>query len=199
MSAFKGLYAFQLSALGVLLLLASAHGHGVITKPKPRAIGAANQAACGEGVYGVLKKDDHGPIESAAAKTDSGYNATACHLFFCRGLQFDDNKSNVQTYKAGQVVPFHVDIAAHHTGYANVSIFNLATQEPIGAPLVSWSVYANDTLGPSEWPPNESDFNVTIPSNLGTTCSKAGQCAIQWWWYGYNKQTYESCVDFVVA
>lgn len=32
--------------------------------------------------------------------------------------QFEDNKSNTRVYKPGTVVPFHVDLVAHHTGYA---------------------------------------------------------------------------------
>lgn len=182
----------------VLAVLASAVAvlaHGVITTPTPRALGPAAQAACGDAVYKVLKSDKAGPIENAAAKIDSSYDADACHLFFCRGNQFEDNKSNVKSYPAGTEIAFHVDLIAHHTGYANVSIVNLITQTAIGAPLKTWPVYSNDSLGPKDWPPDETDFTVTIPK-LNGACSTAGQCAIMWWWYGYNKQTYESCVDF---
>ncbi|KAL0948194.1 hypothetical protein HGRIS_010802 [Hohenbuehelia grisea] len=185
-----------LSALSLCALFVSVLGHAVVTTPTPRAIGSANQAACGTGVYNSLKSDKTGPIEFAVAKIDSGYNAAACHLYFCRGLQFDDNKSNTRKYAAGTVVPFHVDLVAHHTGRANVSIVNLATQKTIGAPLLVWPVYANESLGPSQWPKNETDFSVTVP-NLGSQCATAGACAIQWWWYATsNKQTYQSCVDF---
>jgi hypothetical protein len=44
------------------------------------------------------------------------------------------------------------------------------------------------------------DFSVTIPEGLDEKCSTGGACAIQWYWYAEkNKQTYESCVDFVIA
>lgn len=101
-----------------------------------------------------------------------------------------------------------------HNGPQNVSVVNLATQTPIGSPLISWPVYANDSLGPSQWPPGESqlhlltaspsrcsctlhlaDFTVTIPATNGA-CATAGACAIQWFWWAYNGQTYESCIDF---
>lgn len=45
----------------------------------------------------------------------------------------------------------------------------------------------------------KANFDIKIPTNLGTRCDTAGKCAIQWWWYAYNKQTYESCVDFIIA
>ncbi|KAJ7160739.1 hypothetical protein C8R46DRAFT_1164503 [Mycena filopes] len=166
--------------------------HGVVTTPTPRAV-----SACGTNVNTILKSDKWGPIENAALgiPSSTNYNATACHLFFCRGYQLQDNLANTRVYTPGAVVPFHVDMEAHHTGFANVSIVNLATQTAI-ARLFTWPVYANDTLGPVDWPKNETDFTVTIP-NLGSQCTTAGQCAIQWWWFGTQvKQTYESCVDF---
>ncbi|KAF9522869.1 hypothetical protein CPB83DRAFT_776376 [Crepidotus variabilis] len=178
-------------------LVGSALGHGKVTIPTPRAPGTAAQAACGAGAYKVLTSDLWGPIENAAAKVDSGYNATACHLYFCKGYQFDDNKSNVYTYTPGQTVTFHVSIEARHTGYANVSVVDLAARTTIGKPLYNWPVYTNNSLGPPDWPADETDFSITLP-DVGTKCQKAGACAIQWYWYAYsNKQTYESCVDFV--
>ncbi|KAF7309148.1 Chitin binding [Mycena kentingensis (nom. inval.)] len=185
-----------------LLILASlvAHvlGHARVTTPTPRKIGAATQAACGSIVTSILTSDLTGPLENAQLGTgaDPNYNAAACHLFFCRGAQFADNTANTRVYKAGTVVPFHVDLVAHHTGWANVSVVNLVTQKPI-ARLFTWPVYANESLGPPDWPANETDFSVTVP-NLGTQCSQSGVCAIQWWWYsGFsNLQTYENCIDF---
>ncbi|KAJ7595010.1 hypothetical protein C8J56DRAFT_1044725 [Mycena floridula] len=183
------------SALYTLSIILGVVGHGVVTTPPPRVVGAANLAACGTGVNTVLKSDKYGPIENAALKVDAAYNATACHLFFCRGYQMTDNVSNTREYAAGSVVNILVDMEAHHTGFANVSVVNLASQTPI-ARLFTWPVYANDSLGPVDWPKNETNFNVTIP-NLGSQCTSAGQCAIQWWWYGTKvKQTYESCIDF---
>ena len=43
------------------------------------------------------------------------------------------------------------------------------------------------------------EFSVTIPEDL-EGCTTAGECTLQWFWYATeNDQTYESCVDFVVA
>ncbi|KAF9445204.1 hypothetical protein P691DRAFT_282874 [Macrolepiota fuliginosa MF-IS2] len=191
-----------MKAQAILTALASlpvALGHGVISSPSPRVIGSGNLAKCGTGANKVLASDKYGPIENAAAKVDSGYDAAACHLFFCKGYQFEDNTDRVQKYSAGQVVNFLVDIEARHTGYANVSVVDLASQTVIGKPLFNWPVYTNNSLGPPDWPKNETNFDITIPTDLGTRCSVAGKCAIQWWWYAFNVQTYESCVDFVVA
>lgn len=48
-------------------------------------------------------------------------------------------------------------------------------------------------------PKNQTSFTVTIP-DLGTACKVAGDCVLQWWWYGTKaRQTYESCVDFTIA
>ncbi|KAF5349980.1 hypothetical protein D9756_009161 [Leucocoprinus leucothites] len=183
----------------VLASLPVVLGHGRVTSPPARVIGDANLAKCGAAVHKVLNSDSYGPIENSAAKVDGDYDADACHLFFCKGYQLEDNVDNVQTYSAGQVVSFHVDIEARHTGKANVSIVDLTTQKIIGQPIFNWPVYTNNSLGPPDWPKNETDFQITIPSNLGTKCNTAGKCAIQWWWYAFNVQTYESCVDFVIA
>lgn len=173
-------------------------GHGIVSTPTPRQLGAAALSACGQGAYKVLSSDKYGPIENAVNKVDSGYNAAACHLYFCKGTQFSDNSANVKSYKTGESVHFLVDIEAHHTGYANVSIVDLKSQAMIGKPLFNWPVYANNSLGPPQWVKNETDFSVTIP-DLGTRCKTAGSCAIQWFWYAFNKQTYESCIDFVTV
>jgi len=39
----------------------------------------------------------------------------------------EDNLSNTRVYKPGTVVPFSVDLEAHHTGYANVSVVRPST------------------------------------------------------------------------
>ncbi|KAK7443737.1 hypothetical protein VKT23_015519 [Stygiomarasmius scandens] len=158
-------------------LVANVVGHGMVTTPSPRKLGSSAQNACGTAVYNVLNSDLYGPIENAAQKIDSSYDGAACHLFFCRGTQLEDNLSNTRVYKPGTVVPFSVDLEAHHTGYANVSVVDLAAQTPI-ARLFTWPVYANDSLGPADWPKNETSFEVTIP-DLGDKCEEAGACAIQ--------------------
>ncbi|KAJ7595011.1 hypothetical protein C8J56DRAFT_454520 [Mycena floridula] len=189
---------FTTSILSALSVIAAVSAHGLVTSPTPRAIGPANLAACGSGAYTVLNGDATAPVEYAVAKVDAGYNATACDLFLCRGYQLEDNLSNTREYVAGQVVDFAVTLKVRHTGIANVSIIDLASQTQI-AQLFTWPVYADQTLAPAAYPANETSFSVTIP-DLGSQCSTAGQCAIQWWWYGTSaKQTYENCVDFTQA
>ncbi|KAH7100467.1 hypothetical protein BKA62DRAFT_771492 [Auriculariales sp. MPI-PUGE-AT-0066] len=183
------------SVLALAALVVSVAAHARVTSPSPRAPGTTASSACGAAVYKVLNDDLTAPIQNAVAKIDSSYNATTCPLFKCRGLSYADNKSLVQAYTVGQVVNFKVTIVAHHTGYANVSVIDLATNTAL-ARLYTWSVYADSTIPPSAWPADEKDFNVTIPA-LSGKCATAGACAIQWFWYATeNSQTYESCVDF---
>ncbi|XP_006457068.1 hypothetical protein AGABI2DRAFT_181426 [Agaricus bisporus var. bisporus H97] len=176
-------------------------GHGRVLSPPSRVIGDANLEACGAGVYDVLDDDATAPIENAAAKVGSDYNDLQCHLWFCKGYQFEDNEDRVQRYSTGQVVNFAVDIVARHTGIANVSVVDLASQTTIGKPLFNWPVYTNNSLGPPNWPKNETNFDVTIPSGLDAICDAPNKCAIQWWWNSVysNHQTFESCVDFVIV
>lgn len=95
-------------------------------------------------------------------------------------------------------------------------MIDLATNEAIGEPLLSWDNWPDSTSGP---PRNDSrfypqhalvyslvpntdiaDFNVTIPDTLASACDAGGKCAIQWYWYASgNEQTYESCLDFYVT
>ncbi|KAF9264473.1 hypothetical protein L218DRAFT_862613 [Marasmius fiardii PR-910] len=176
-------------------LVIDALGHARVTTPTPRALGPAAQAACGGAVYTALTSSTS-HLEIAKASIDGDYNAEACHLYFCRGAQYEDNVNNTRVYTPGTVVPFHIEMIIRHTGWANVSIVNLATQTPI-ARLFTWPVYANQSLAPSEWPKNETDFQVTVPDLKGQ-CSQPNACAIKWWWYaGYSvNQTYENCIDF---
>ncbi|GLB44378.1 putative lytic polysaccharide mono-oxygenase, cellulose-degrading [Lyophyllum shimeji] len=148
-------------------------GRGIVTNPPARSAGAATLAACGAGVYNILYNDVWAPIEEAAAQIDAGYNATACHLFFCRGLQYKDNAWNTRVYTPSTVVPFHVFIEDNDTGYANVSVVNLSAQQTIGAPLALWPVYANASLSPSHQLNNESERrNHSSPLSLMPTYCK---------------------------
>lgn len=57
-----------------------------------------------------------GPIEVAVDAADADYN---CNAYVCRGFQYEDNVDLLQTYQAGDVVDFHIDlIAGHRPGYA---------------------------------------------------------------------------------
>jgi hypothetical protein len=182
------------------LFVAGVSAHGKVLSPTPRPLGNAMKAACGDQVWNQMSSDSDGNIQTMAqvGSSQSDFDATACHLWQCRGYQFDDaTSSSIQSFTAGQSVDFSVQIAAPHTGVANVSVINLAENTVIGDALASWSVYASTATGVTA---NETSFSVTIPSDLPSTCSTAGGCALQWWWDARSiDQTYMSCVDFTVG
>lgn len=104
----------------------------------------------------------------------------------------------MQQFKAGQVVDMTAIIPIPHAGPMNVSIVDTATNRALGAPLLSFDVYADESL--AKLPPNNTAFSVTMPNVTAGACAAAGQCVLQWFWFGTNaKQTYESCVDFVMV
>ncbi|KAF7125687.1 hypothetical protein CNMCM5793_001980 [Aspergillus hiratsukae] len=180
-------------------LVSMVHGHGFVKSPQPRMPGAAMKAACGNQVEINQQSDNYGNIqgELQVASSQSDYNAEACDIWLCKGYKFADNKDNVYSYTAGQTVDFVVDIRAPHTGVANVSVVDTATNTVIGNTLKSWTDYASTATGVSQ---DETNFSITIPDNLGSQCSEAGACVIQWYWYAESiDQTYESCIDFTVG
>ncbi|KAF7168479.1 hypothetical protein CNMCM5623_001510 [Aspergillus felis] len=180
-------------------LVSMVQGHGFVTSPKARMPGAAMKAACGNQVEINQQSDNYGNIqgELQVAKSQSDYNAGECDIWLCKGYKFADNKDNVYSYTAGQTVDFVVDIRAPHTGVANVSVVDTATNTVIGNTLKSWSEYASTATGVTK---DETNFSVTIPDNLGSKCSEAGACVLQWYWYAQSiDQTYESCIDFTVG
>ncbi|KAI1777761.1 hypothetical protein F4818DRAFT_324958 [Hypoxylon cercidicola] len=187
--------------LSVAALAATVSAHGLITSPTPRAPGDASVAACGSSVVANIANDKTSHVEGLPelAAADAGYNAELCNLWLCKGLQFADNAANVQKYAPGQSVNIQVSLSIPHVGAANVSIVDTKTDAIIGQPLLSWpSGYADErAFYGHTTPANQTNFNVTIPEDIGTQCSEAGACVIQWWWYGTGaRQTYESCVDF---
>ncbi|KDQ13530.1 hypothetical protein BOTBODRAFT_45204 [Botryobasidium botryosum FD-172 SS1] len=178
------LYNLASATLALLQVTGVTDAHGVVDKPPARVVGSAMNAACGPNAYKTAKSDKYGPIENAVNKVvaGDGYNPR------------EDNLNAVSTFKVGQVVPMHADIEAHHPGSANVSILSTSSKKMIGNMLKYWPVYATYPYGP-----DDHDWNVTIP-DLGTSCNTVGACVLQWWWYSPgNKQTYESCVDFVIS
>ncbi|RHZ61035.1 hypothetical protein CDV55_105959 [Aspergillus turcosus] len=180
-------------------LVSMVHGHGFVKSPQARMPGPAMKAACGNQVEINQQSDNYGNIqgELQVARSQSDYNAEACDIWLCKGYKFADNKDNVYSYTAGQTVDFVVDIRAPHTGVANVSVVDTATNTVIGNTLKSWTDYASTATGVSQ---DETNFSITIPDNLGSQCSKAGACVIQWYWYAESiDQTYESCIDFTVG
>lgn len=104
----------------------------------------------------------------------------------------------MQQLKAGQVVKFKAALPIPHKGPMNVSIVDTKTNKIVGKPLLSVAVYADEAANPL--PANNTDFSVTMPSSTAGACAQAGQCVLQWFWLGTEaKQTYESCVDFVMT
>ncbi|KAK2595700.1 hypothetical protein N8I77_013725 [Diaporthe amygdali] len=188
----------QISAAALFVAGVSAHGR--VTSPTPRPLGDAMKAACGDQVWNMQSSDNNGNIQTMAqiGTSQSDFDATKCHLWQCRGYQFDDaTTASIQTFTAGQKVPFVVDIAAPHTGVANVSVIDLAANSVIGDALISWDDYASTATGVTA---DDENFSVTIPSDLPSTCATKGGCALQWWWDARSiDQTYMSCVDFVVG
>lgn len=92
-------------------------GHGLITKPFPRAPGPLSLAACGPTVTNNIKGDNTSHVEGLpeAAMTDSKFNAAECNLWLCRGLQLEDSaKANVVAFTPGQKVSMSVRIAIKH-------------------------------------------------------------------------------------
>jgi hypothetical protein len=131
-------------------------------------------AACGASVAALVTADNSSHVEGMpeAAALISNFNSTACNVFMCKGLQFADNVANVQTFQPGQVVNMLASIPIPHEGPMNVSILNTKTNTAIGAPLITFTSYADESL--ATLPANNTIFNVTIPSTLGSACSVAG-------------------------
>ncbi|CVK88214.1 uncharacterized protein FMAN_05061 [Fusarium mangiferae] len=184
------------NAAALLTLLPLVAAHGFVKSPPPRKPGNAFKAACGEQPFYQQSADINGNVQGIKQVVGSNFDAKECNLWLCKGFQFDDNKDNVQSYKLGEKIDFDVNIAAPHTGYANVSVVKTSTDKMIGEPLIEFENYAaNAGLNP-----NNTAFSVTLPESLGGECTKAGDCVLQWFWDAPDiDQTYESCVDFVVG
>jgi hypothetical protein len=102
-------------------------------------VGPSMIAACGESVAALVTQDVTSHIEDMpeASLLEANFDATACNLFLCKGLQFADNVDNVQTFEPGQVVNMLADIPIPHEGPMNVSIIDTKTNTAIGDPLIS--------------------------------------------------------------
>ncbi|KAH7921794.1 hypothetical protein BV22DRAFT_1018642 [Leucogyrophana mollusca] len=183
----------KLIALSAALAAASTTcAHGVISSPPRRQPGTAFETTCGSQIYSQVSSDQYGNQQGEEQNINSQTTA-ACQLYLCKGLLYADNESNVQHYTAGQSVPIQIDIRAPHTGVANVSIVDTTSNKVIAGPLYSIpDAYSTAHAIPA----NQTSFSITIPS-LGSQCSTAGKCVIQWWWDARSiDQTYMSCVDF---
>ncbi|KAF2464277.1 uncharacterized protein BDR25DRAFT_296911 [Lindgomyces ingoldianus] len=189
-------------SIPLLALVPTVLGHGLIQTPPSRPVGSAIMSACGNGVVAQIKADNTSHVEGLpeAAAKDKAYQAAKCNLWLCKGLQFADNANNTQTWTAGQVVPIKVWVRIPHEGSANVSIVDTKSNKIIGDMLKVWSKGYAPGNTEAGVPKDQKEFSVTIPTGLEEKCATAGDCVLQWWWYGTGaKQTYESCVDFIIA
>jgi hypothetical protein len=91
-----------------------------------------------------------------------------------------------------------IEIRAPHDGVANVSVVKTSSDTVIGKPMISWDEYAL-TSSPISAHPDWTSFDITMP-DVGSECSKAGDCVIQWYWDAPSiDQTYEACIDFTMG
>lgn len=185
---------YSLATLAALIPLVAAHGS--IKSPPARQAGSAYSAACGEQPFNQQSADKNGNVQGILQVVGDDFNAASCKLWQCKGFQFDDNKDNVQQFSPGQTIDFDVEIAAPHTGYANVSVVKTGTDTIIGQPLIEFDNYASNAGVDA----NNTAFSVTLPNDFGGDCTTEGDCVLQWYWDAPDiNQTYESCVDFVVS
>ncbi|KAG8665425.1 hypothetical protein FPOAC2_10496 [Fusarium poae] len=184
------------NSASILAFIPLVAAHGFIKSPAPRMPGDAYKAACGDQPFYQQSSDINGNVQGIKQVVGNSFDATDCNLWLCKGFQFDDNKDNVQSYSLGEKIDFEINIAAPHTGYANVSVVKTSSDSMIGEPLIEFENYAANAGTAS----NNTAFSVTLPETLGGECTKAGDCVLQWFWDAPDiDQTYEACVDFVVG
>ncbi|PNS20769.1 hypothetical protein CAC42_2700 [Sphaceloma murrayae] len=188
------------TVLAAASFVSSVAGHGRFMNPAPRAAGTAFQNACGMQAYYQVSSDPNGNVQGLlnVIRNQPDYKPAACIANLCKGLLYEDNTDKVQRYSAGQVVAMTFDVAAPHTGSANVSVVRTSDNTVIGTPLKSWDNFAPNAGGAS---PDQEDFTITIP-DVGTQCSQPGACVLQHFWDADKpdiSQTYESCIDVVIG
>lgn len=180
---------------GIASLVTLAAAHGFIESPSPRRPGDAYKAACGEQPYNQQSADINGNVQGIFQVVGDAASDD-CKLWLCKGFLLEDNPDLVQSYSLGETIDFEINIAAPHTGYANVSVVKTSTDTIIGSPLVEFQNYASNAGVDA----NNTAFSVTLPDNLNGDCTTAGDCVLQWFWDAPDiDQTYESCVDFTVG
>ena len=169
----------SLAVLTAASMAALANAHGYFTSPKGRQPGTAYQKSCGMQAYYAMSSDINGNIQGLEqiVSGQSDYNPATCKLWKCKGMKYADNTANVQHYKPGQTVPMHFNIAAPHSGYANISIITLEGNGHVIAPnLKKWAQYALTSV---PIPASEESFSIKMPTGLGSQCAQPGRCAIQ--------------------
>lgn len=184
--------------LPLLALAALASAHGNITFPPARLPGPAMVALCGQPAVDTVLSDGTIALEEITP------SSPACNIGLCRGAQFADvPAAHIQSYSPGQVVLVEVALTIPHLGPANLSIVETATNTVVGDILLFFDTYADEAV--EELPGNNTAFGVTMPvgkkgEEAVRRCGVPGRCVLQWWWLGTGaKQTYESCVDFVMV
>lgn len=183
-------------SLALVSLVPLVAAHGFINSPAPRRPGDAFAAACGQQPFSQQSSDINGNVQGIMQVVGDDLDTAACNLWLCKGFQFDDNVDNVQSFSLGETIDFDVNIAAPHTGFANVSVVKTSTDTIIGVPLIEFENYASNAGVAA----NNTAFSVTLPSDLGGDCTTPGDCVLQWFWDAPDiHQTYESCVDFTVS
>lgn len=181
------------ACLASLLPLVAAHGF--LSSPPGRRPGDAYRATCGDQPFYQQSSDINGNIQGIQQVVGNGATED-CNLWLCKGFLLEDNPDQVQSYALGQTIDIAVNIAAPHTGYANVSVVKTSTNTMIGNPLIEFSNYASN----AGMAANNTAFSVTLPESLGGDCTAPGDCVLQWFWDAPDiDQTYEACADFVVA
>ncbi|KAK4454448.1 hypothetical protein QBC34DRAFT_159882 [Podospora aff. communis PSN243] len=179
------------------LAAATVSAHGNITFPPARLPGPAMLAACGQAAVDTVLSDGTIALEEVIPASPQ------CNVGLCRGAQFADNRDNIQTFSLGQVVIIEVALTIPHEGPANVSIVSTKTNAIVGGILLFFDTYADEKL--QQLPANNTAFGVTLPTGeageeVKAACQQPGDCVLQWWWLGTDaKQTYESCIDFVLG
>jgi hypothetical protein len=166
---------FPILALSFLPAVLS---HGIITSPPARPIGPALLANCGPKVEQDIRLDNTSHVESRPelAAKDPVYNASACNLWLCTGLQFADNANQTQTWAAGDVVPVKVWLRIPHEGSANVSIVDTKSNQIVGEMLKVWASGYAPGKKETDAPLDQREFNVTVPEGLEERCAVAGDC-----------------------
>lgn len=167
------------STAALLALVPAALGHGIITTPPSRAFGNAMTSACGASLVTAVKQDNTSYVEQLTklSTTEKAYSAANCNLWLCKGLQFADvPTANVQTWKAGDVVPIKIWLRIPHEGIANVSIVDTKTNKIVGDMLKVWDKGYAPGRTEKDVPVEQKEFSITVPKGLEAKCANAGDC-----------------------
>lgn len=125
-------------------------------------------------VYNNQASDSLGNVQGIlqVAATQKDYKPTTCNVWLCKGYQFADNSANIQTFTPGQVIDMAIRIGAPHTGTANVSVVDTKANAVIGSELIYFADYASVS---HTIPANNTAFQITMPTTLGSKCATAGK------------------------